>query len=429
MDSLGLGLTLDTTLLEKADKTLENMQKNSQLIMQNLTRGFTAFNEGKMGNFTQVFDDVSEAMDRLSKAKVSPDFDTKGQERYIDRMEHLLTIVEKMSKIDNAKFFDPTEVYATDKRPDEIFAEMGELEEYKKGLNELVDISENYDSIQRDIKKTMYTLRGEIPAQKKEVQELAAAYDEAKAKEKAALKAMATQFKAFTTRARKKDASLTDEQISEQFASTESMQKYVQAAKGASEQLAKAEQKLADAKEKLEQKQASLREAGKKYQSNWRVKQQEEENKLAYDNIKEREKILQKELEFSQATEAERAAMLTRRNEAEIKADQKRIRDVQKNYETLRKEIQKGEKDIANLEASRESLSKAGKDTTSVDKQIGDLYDRLDKQMDLEEEFFQSNYPHIAELREKYETEAFVKAQKERAKKAQEEQKKDCVVV
>ena len=37
LDSLGLGLTLDTTILEKADKTLENMQKNSKLIMQNLT--------------------------------------------------------------------------------------------------------------------------------------------------------------------------------------------------------------------------------------------------------------------------------------------------------------------------------------------------------------------------------------------------------
>lgn len=425
MDSFGLGLTLDTTLLEKADKTLENMQKNSKLIMQNLTRGFTAFNEGKIGNFTQVFDDVSKAMDRLSKAKVSPDFDTKGQEKYIDRMEHLLTIVEKMSKIDNAKFFDPTEVYATDKRPDEIFAEMGELKEYKKGLKELVDISENYDSIQRDLKKTMYTLRGEIPAQKKEVQELAAAYNEAKAKQEAALKAMATQFKAFSTRARKKDASITDEQIMGQFTSTESMQKYIQAVNGASEQLAKAEQKLADAKEKLEQKQASLREVGKKYQSNWRVKQQEEENKLAYDNIKEREKILQKELEFSKATEAERAAMLTRKNEAEIKADQKRIRDVQKTYETLRKEIQKGEKDIAELELSRDTLSKAGKDTTSVDKQLGDLHARLDKQMDLEEEFVKSNYPHIAELREKYATEAFIKAQKERAKRAQEEQKKD----
>ena len=426
LDSLGLGLTLDTTLLEKADKTLENMHKNSKLIMQNLTRGFTAFSEGKIGNFTQVFDDVSEAMDRLSKAKVSPDFDTKGQEKYIDRMEHLLTIVEKMSKIDGAKFYDPTEVYATDKRPDEIFAEMGELQEYKKGLKELVDISENYDSIQRELKKTMYTLRGELPAQKKEVQELAAAYNEAKAKQEAALKAMSTQLKAFTTRARKKDASLTDEQIIGQFASTESMQKYIQAVNGASEQLAKAEQKLADAKEKLEQKQASLRAAGKEYQSNWRVKQQEEENKLAYDNIKEREKILQKELEFSQATEAERAAMLTRKNEAEIKADQKRIRDVQKSYENLRKEIQKGEKDIAELEASRATLKEAGRPTAGIDKKINQRRAELNKLMQDELEFRSSQYwPKLQAIDEKFNNEIFIKNQKALAKQAAKESRKD----
>ena len=175
----------------------------------------------------------------------------------------------------------------------------------------------------------------------------------------------------------------------------------------------------------MSKKRESLSKTTTKYKGNQEAKKNIENIKLAYDNIKEREKILQKELEFSKATEAERAAMLTRKNEAEIKADQKRIRDVQKSYETLRKEIQKGEKDIADLETSRESLSKAGKNTTSVDKQLGDLYDRLDKQMDLEEEFVKSNYPHIAELREKYETEAFVKAQKERAKREQEEQKKD----
>ena len=155
MESFGLGLTLDTTLLEKADKTLENMQKNSKLIMQNLTRGFTAFNEGKMGNFTKVFDDVSKAMDRLSNAKVSPDFDTKGQEKYIDRMEHLLTIVEKMSKIDGAKFFDPTEVYVTDKDATDIFGDMQALQEHKKEIEELVNIIKNFVPIQQGLKEEM----------------------------------------------------------------------------------------------------------------------------------------------------------------------------------------------------------------------------------------------------------------------------------
>ena len=427
MDSLGLGLTLDTTLLEKADKTLENMQKNSQLIMQNLTRGFTAFNEGKMGNFTQVFDDVSKAMDRLSKAKVSPDFDTKGQEKYIDRMEHLLTIVEKMSKIDNAKFFDPTEVYATDKRPDEIFAEMGELKEYKEKLQGLIEVVNNYGETQSNLSKQARKQKEDISKQENEVKKLVKTYEEAEAKFNSSMDALSKFRDDFFDSKRKKKPSLTDEEIQEMYSSSKSKTKTTLLKQLEEERVAinEAKKALDNAYKDLSKKRESLSKTTTEYKGNQEAKKNIENIKLAYDNIKEREKILQKELEFSKATEAERAAMLTRKNEAEIKADQKRIRDVQKSYETLRKEIQKGEKDIADLETSRESLSKAGKNTTSVDKQLGDLYDRLDKQMDLEEEFVKSNYPHIAELREKYETEAFVKAQKERAKREQEEQKKD----
>lgn len=427
MDSLGLGLTLDTTLLEKADKTLENMQKNSQLIMQNLTRGFTAFNDGKMGNFTQVFDDVSKAMDRLSKAKVSPDFDTKGQEKYIDRMEHLLTIVEKMSKIDNAKFFDPTEVYATDKRPDEIFAEMGELKEYKEKLQGLIEVVNNYGETQSNLSKQARKQKEDISKQENEVKKLVKTYEEAEAKFNSSMDALSKFRDDFFDSKRKKKPSLTDEEIQEMYSSSKSKTKTTLRKQLEEERVAinEAKKALDNAYKDLSKKRESLSKTTTEYKGNQEAKKNIENIKLAYDNIKEREKILQKELEFSKATEAERAAMLTRKNEAEIKADQKRIRDVQKSYETLRKEIQKGEKDIADLETSRESLSKAGKNTTSVDKQLGDLYDRLDKQMDLEEEFVKSNYPHIAELREKYETEAFVKAQKERAKREQEEQKKD----
>lgn len=427
MDSLGLGLTLDTILLEKADKTLENMQKNSKLIMQNLTRGFTAFNEGKIGNFTQVFDDVSKAMDRLSKAKVSPDFDTKGQEKYIDRMEHLLTIVEKMSKIDVAKFFDPKEVYATDKRPDEIFAEMGKLKEYKEELKGLIEVVNNYGEAQKSLSEQARKQEADISKQKNEVEKLAKTYEEAEAKFNSSMDALSKFRDDFFDSKRKKKPSLTDEEIQEMYSSSKSKTKTTLLKQLEEERVAinEAKKALDNAYKDLSKKREALSKTTTEYKENKEAKKNIENIKLAYDNIKEREKILQKELEFSQATEAERAAMLTRRNEAEIKADQKRIRDVQKSYETLRKEIQKGEKDIADLEASRASLSKAGKDTTSVDKQLGDLYARLDKQMDLEEEFVKSNYPHIAELREKYETEAFVKAQKERAKKAQEEQKKD----
>ena len=427
LDSLGLGLTLDTTLLDKADKTLENMQKNSKLIMQNLTRGFTAFSEGKIGDFTKVFDDVSKAMDRLSKAKVSPDFDTKGQEKYIDRMEHLLTIVEKMSKIDGAKFFDPTEVYATDKRPDEILAEMGELKEYKEKLQGLIEVVNNYGETQSNLSKQARKQKEDISKQENEVKKLAKAYEEAEAKFNSSMDALSKFRDDFFESKRKKKPSLTDEEIQEMYSSSKSKTKTTLLKQLEEELVAinEAKKALDDAYKDLSKKREALSKTTTKYKENQEAKKNIENIKLAYDNIKEREKILQKELEFSKATEAERAAMLTKKNEAEIKADQKRIRDVQKSYETLRKEIQKGEKDIADLETSRESLSKAGKDTTSIDKQLGDLYARRDEQMDLEEEFVKSNYPHIAELREKYKTEAFIKAQKERAKKAQEEQKKD----
>lgn len=426
LDSLGLGLTLDTTLLEKADKTLENMHENSKLIMQNLTRGFTAFSEGKIGNFTQVFDDVSEAMDRLSKAKVSPDFDTKGQEKYIDRMEHLLTIVEKMSKIDGAKFFDPTEVYVTDKDATDIFGEMQALQEYKKELAELVNIIKNYGPIQQGLKEEMGKLGGEITEQEKEVKALSSAYDEAKKKQEAALKAMATQLKSFSTREREKDSSLTDEQLLGMFSSRESMQKYVEAVTRANEELVKAEEKLMDSTEKLEGYQSRLNATQQEYKSNIGIKKREDEIKASYDLIKEQEKILQSEMKYATATEAERAAMLTKRNEAEIKADQKRIRDVQKSYETLRKEIQKGEKDIAELESSRATLKEAGRPTAGLDAQIKQRRTELNKLMQDELEFRSSQYwPKLQAIDEKFNSEAFIKNQKALAKQAAKESRKD----
>ena len=426
LDSLGLGLTLDTTLLEKADKTLENMAKNSKLVMQNLTRGITAFNEGKIADFTQVLSHMSSALDKLSKTEVSPDFDTTGQDKFIDRMQHIMSMMEKMSKIKGAKFYDPTEVYATDKDVSDILAEMGELQEYKKKLAELVEITKDYDNIQRELKKTMYTLRGEIPAQQKEVDSLANSYDEAKKKQEVALKAMATQFKSFSTRKREKDPSLTDEQLMGKFAATASMQKYIEAVKKANEELAREEERLAEAKEKLETKQASLREAGEEYQSNWRVKQREEEIKSSYDLIKEQEKILQAEMEFAQATEAERAAMLTKKNEAEIKADQKRVRDKQKEYENLRKTIQKGEKDIADLEASRATFKEAGRSTKGIDAEIKKRRDELNALMKDELEFRSSQYwPKLQAIDEKFNSEAFVKNQKALAKLAAKESRKD----
>ena len=115
LDSLGLGLTLDTTLLEKADKTLENMHKNSKLIMQNLTRGITAFNEGKISDFSRVFDEMAKSMDKLSKTTVSPDFDTKGLEKGIGYVTELTAEIEKMQRAGTKEFFNPENLYTTTK--------------------------------------------------------------------------------------------------------------------------------------------------------------------------------------------------------------------------------------------------------------------------------------------------------------------------
>lgn len=428
MDSLGLGLTLDTTLLEKADKTLENMQKNSQLIMQNLTRGFTAFNEGKMGNFTQVFDDVSKAMDRLSKAKVSPDFDTKGQEKYIDRMEHLLTIVEKMSKIDNAKFFDPTEVYATDKRPDEIFAEMGELKEYKEKLQGLIEVVNNYGETQSNLSKQARKQKEDISKQENEVKKLVKTYEEAEAKFNSSMDALSKFRDDFFDSKRKKKPSLTDEEIQEMYSSSKSKTKTTLLKQLEEERVAinEAKKALDNAYKDLSKKRESLSKTTTEYKGNQEAKKNIENIKLAYDNIKEREKILQKELEFSQATEAERAAMLTRRNEAEIKADQKRIRDVQKSYETLRKEIQKGEKDIETLKYSGKQLKESGKSTKEITAEISNKKAELNKLMQVELEFRSGEYwPKLQAIDEKYRSEEFIKRQKEESKKEAKKSRKD----
>ena len=101
LDSLGLGLTLDTTLLEKADKTLENMHKNSKLIMQNLTRGISAFDDGKIKSFSSTIKHISDSLDKISKTTVSPDFDTRGLAKGVGYVTELVSEIEKMRREGN----------------------------------------------------------------------------------------------------------------------------------------------------------------------------------------------------------------------------------------------------------------------------------------------------------------------------------------
>jgi hypothetical protein len=431
LDSLGLGLTLDTTLLEKADKTLENMHKNSKLIMQNLTRGFTSFNSGGADALTKMstaLGHVSDALTKIDNAKVSPDFDTKGQEKYINRMQQLLDIVEKMSKISGAKFYDPTEVYATDKDASDIFAEIEELKEYKDELKELIDTVNNYGEVQSKLSKKAREQKEAISKQEEEVKKLAKTYKEAEAKFNSSMEALSKFRDEFFDSKRKKKPSLTDEEIQEMYSSSKSKTKSALLKQLEDERVAinEAMKSLDNAYKDLAKKREALSKTTTEYKENRDAKNNIERIKIEYNNLREREKILRAELKFAQATQAERAAMLTKKNEVEIKADQKRIRDVQKSYEQLRKEIQKGEKDIADLEASRQTLKEANRPTKGIDNEIKKRRNELNKLMQDELEFRSSQYwPKLQAIDEKFNSEAFIKNQKALAKLAAKESRKD----
>lgn len=150
LDSLGLGLTLDTTLLEKADKTLENMQKNSKLIMQNLTRGFTAFNEGKIGDFTKVFENMSKAMDKINNTTVSLDFDTSGLQKGLGYISQVTTEIEKMQRTGAKQFFNPNELYTTMESTAEVSSRLNNLYAYAERLGQVLKILSEYPQKIRD---------------------------------------------------------------------------------------------------------------------------------------------------------------------------------------------------------------------------------------------------------------------------------------
>lgn len=164
LDSLGLGLTLDTTLLEKADKTLENMQKNSKLIMQNLTRGFTAFNGGKIGDFTKVFDNMSKAMDKINNTTVSPDFDTSGLQKGLGYISQLTTEIEKMQRTGAKQFFNPNELYTTMESTAEVSSRLNNLYAYAERLGQVLKILSEYPQkireTQNEIAKIDSLLKG-----------------------------------------------------------------------------------------------------------------------------------------------------------------------------------------------------------------------------------------------------------------------------
>lgn len=421
LDSLGLGLTLDTTLLEKADKTILNMVKNSQMIMQNLTRGFTAFNEGKISDFGDVISNIVESIGKLQNAKVSPDFDTNGLNKYTDRMLNLLEIIEKMSKTEGNKFYDPTEVYATNKRPSEILKEIENLAEFKKTLQENIATLSDFDNIQNKLRETLKGQGTDLINQQRDVDNLTATYNATKE----AIKALQEQYEKFSAAQLHKNPFYSKSYISSKFLETDAGKSSTKLLLELTENAEKLKESIEKANDILNITKGNMMETMQTIDENEEMKLRENAIQSAYDNIKEQEKILNAELKYANATSAEKAAMLTKRNKAEQKLEKERVDNIKKTYEELRREILAGERRIAELESSRDTLIGARKSTSSIDAQLSEEYKLLEQRMSMEEEFAKSNYPEIAEIKAKYENDAFIKASKERAKRAEAEQKKN----
>lgn len=162
LDSLGLGLTLDTTLLEKADKTLENMHKNSKLIMQNLTRGISAFDDGKINNFSSTIKHISDSLDKISKTSVSPDFDTRGLAKGVGYVTELVSEIEKMQKAGTKQFFNTDALYTTKVSVTETAMALKNLRDEADRVDTAIRVFLQFPDLIDASKKRVQELRDEL---------------------------------------------------------------------------------------------------------------------------------------------------------------------------------------------------------------------------------------------------------------------------
>lgn len=349
LDSLGLGLTLDTTLLEKADKTLENMHKNSKLIMQNLTKGISAFNEGKISDFSRVFDEMAKSMDKLSKTTVSPDFDTKGLEKGLGYVTELTAEIEKMQRAGTKEFFNPENLYTTTKSLTEatLLLKYFRAEAAKVG-----------DAI----KAFLFN-----PIQISEAENKIKAL-------KASLKGLSTDDDAYA------DTTLA---------------------------LKQEEDRLKDLEEELE--------AAKKAYGDL------DSARLKSKEIIEQTAKAEQLVSWSSKTKAEQLAAITSYNNKIIAEERARTKEVETLYKNNFAEMQRISKSIAQLEADREKIAKAGGDTTEQDINLAFYRDQLQKRIELEEEITKSGYQKIAKIKEELNAKAFLDSSKQQVKSLETE--------
>lgn len=346
LDSLGLGLTLDTTILEKADKTLENMHKNSMLIMQNLTRGFTAFNEGKMSDFSRVFDSMQQSIDKLKNTDVSLDFDTKGFERGIDLIGQITMSIEKMTASGTKQFFDPSNLYTTSESmkeaEDRVVRLKSELEAVHEAMRDMVDTQEELNALTAKMAEIKKQNPSTFSEDKEFMEALARAYE------------------------------------------------------------------ITEAKKAAEEKYGDMEGA-----------------RMAERRLIESIEIAKKELEWTKMTKAQQMAAVVSYNQKIIADEKKRASEVESLYRSNFTKMNELFKKISQLESDRDKIAAIGGDTSEHDKNLAFLRDELNRRIKLEEEIVRSDYPKIAKIKREMETEEFVKASKERARIAEQEQRRE----
>lgn len=375
LDSLGLGLTLDTTLLEKADKTLENMHKNSKLIMQNLTRGISAFNSGAITDFADVLNNVQEALSKMDGTKMSIDYDKKGLEEYKRGINDILDLTVRLSeKFGDMKFYDPKRVNRTDESPYEVRKRLNELLEEYKTFEAKLNKADEFDADSDKYTKQLTDSKAEIEKLTPSVEKLKEAYEKAK---DAYQKYVDTQSK----KIREKTPEATDEEIHNVLLSRDAYIKKATAMLEA-QKAYKEEESLLKAQQKL----YGDASAAKYFSEN---RQDLEENSAM---LRESIKNAQADLAWANKTIAEKDEELLKDQKARDNEEKSRIAGIQSTYKEIRKAIEQGEKELAEAEKRRDTIAKGKGDTSEYDAKIQELKAFLDEKKDIETSWRKSQY-------------------------------------
>jgi hypothetical protein len=385
LDSLGLGLTLDTTILEKADKTLENMHRNSQLIMQNLNRGFSAFNSGDAKALTSAFDAIKKSMDTIKNSKVSVEFDTAGQDRFLESLNQIMGQVERIRQIgkvgDNKiKFFDPSTVKVTTESLTELQAKAQEIEEaFKEVQKELShaiefgkDVSGNDAKIAKlkddlsEIGKAAGLVTKDFSQMKNELMDaLSTRYSDYSEVDKA----LKEREKQINAEAKAENSKISKQELENLRAQDEQIQQL----KASVEEKKKVWEEASDILKKYTQQLEELRtlEAKKEAHDNLQLNRDKEK---AYQELLAENRAQQK---FASATTAQQDAMIVSEEHKRLSEESKRIATLTKNYLEAVSNYEKYQSELSQL---LDNIATVGKKQTSAqDAERTRLLQEIDK--------------------------------------------------